>query len=37
MQYEKPNLEIILLPQNDIVCSSPNVGVGKDDNDSDWT
>jgi len=37
MKYEKPDMEIMLFTQNDIVCESANVGVGKDDNDSDWT
>ena len=39
MQYEKPDMEIVLLEWNDIVCTSPNVEVGgKDkDNDNDWT
>ena len=37
MQYEKPDMEIVLLEWNDIVCTSPNVGVGDKDNDNDWT
>lgn len=37
MKYEKPILEIMELETNDIVCTSPNVGVGGPDNDNDWT
>ena len=37
MQYEKPDMEIVLLEWNDIVCASRDIGIGEDDNDSDWT
>lgn len=37
MLYEQPEIEILLLEWNDIVCTSPGIGVGDDDNDGEWT
>ena len=39
MKYEKPNAEIIEFEADDIVCVSPGLEVGDNDNDdqgSDW-
>ena len=37
MQYEKPDLEILLLEWNNIICKSLGVDVDDDDNGDDWT
>lgn len=37
MKYEKPIIEIMRFEIKDIVRTSPNVGLGGPDNDTDWT
>ena len=37
MEYKKPYIEVIYIKQPDIICTSPPVGTGDQDNDDDFS